>query len=148
MRRFLGLFLTVFTTLLSVNCCADDTVEITGTLPEMVERINQRYDSFYQWRREREERENRFQNGREERKNMEREHHAKLEVARQEYVKTRRVKPSDEPLRLQWERGEKERAQNIEMLRRRYVDLRATVERYLKKGRTIPELLEFDLEGY
>lgn len=127
---------------------ASPNLEVTGSVEEMVERINQRYDDFFRWHRQQEERWKRFEVGTQERKKMEKEHAEKLEHARVAYIKARRERPSDEPLRIKWEKEQKERQEHIEMLRRRYVDQRDTIEKYLKKGRQIPEMKEYDLEGY
>lgn len=118
------------------------------SVSQMVERINERYDDFFKYHRHLEERWERLKIGADERKKMVREHHKKIEIARQEYVKSRRARPSDEPLRLKWEQEQKNRQEQIEMLRQRYVQKRDTVEQYLKKGRQIPGLKEFGLEDY
>lgn len=115
---------------------------------EMVKRINERYDDFFRHRQAQEEREQRTQGSRDERKKIEKAHAAGMEKARQDYVRSRKARPSDEASRLRHEAAEKERAANLEMLRRRYVQRRDVAEQYLKKGRKIPELKEFDLEGY
>jgi biopolymer transport protein ExbB/TolQ len=115
---------------------------------EMVKRINERYDDFFIHRQAQEEREQKTQGSRDERRKREKAHAEEMEKARKDYVRSRKARPSDEALRLRHEAAEKERAANLEMLRRRYVQRRDVAEQYLKKGRKIPELKEFDLEGY
>lgn len=115
---------------------------------EMVKRINARYDDFFRWHRAQEERWERLRAGVGERKKAEKEHAREIEKAREAYVKARKERPSDEALRLRFEAAQKERAAHMEMLRRRYVQQRDTAEQYMLKGRTIPELKEFDLENY
>lgn len=118
----------------------------TETVQEMVKRINERYDDFFRYHRETEERWERLNKATHERKELERAHSEKMEKARQEYVQARKARPDDEKLRLEHEAREKERKEHHEMLRRRYVEQRDTVEHYLKKGRQVPEMKEFDLE--
>lgn len=122
-------------------CHADNSAD-------MVKRINERYDDFFNWHRSQEERMKRFNHGVDERKNIEKAHAQRIEKARVEYVKARRARPSDESLRLKWEAGEKERSAQNEMLRRRFVQQKDAADQYLLKGRKIPELKEFDLENY
>lgn len=120
----------------------------TTSVPQMVKRINDRYDDFFRYHREREERWNRSRKGVDERKTLLKQREASLEKARKAYVKARKARPSDEADRLRAEAALKERQANHEMLRRRYVNQRDTIEQYLKKGRQIPELKEYDLENY
>jgi len=123
-------------------------VEGGMSLEQMVKRINDRYDDFFRYHRQMEERWEIRRRSLGERKKLEAAHAARMERARQEYIKARRERPSDEPLRLRWEAQEKERLAHLEMLRRRYVQQRDLAEQYLKKGRQIPGMKEFDLEGY
>ena len=118
------------------------------TVKDMVKRINQRYDDFFEYRRDQEERWSKQNQAVGERKKLEAEHVRGMEKAREEYVKNRRASPSLEHLRVKFEAEEKERQAKAEMQRRRYVDRRNEIEQYIKKGRAIPELKEFDLEGY
>lgn len=132
---------------LTLPLCGAETDSDLGQA-EMVKRINERYDDFFRHRQAQEERDRKTQGSRDERKKIEKAYAAEMEKARQEYVRSRKARPSDEALRLRHEATEKERAANLEMLRRRYVERRDMAEQYLKKGRQIPELKEFDLEGY
>jgi|GEM_PF-6611168 len=137
----------------TIPCSAQDT-SVPAPTPavsteQMVKRINDRYDDFFRVLREREEHEQKLQgSATNERKERERAQALRMEQARQEYVKSRKARPSDEALRLRQEAADKERAANLEMMRRRYVQQRDMAEQYLKKGRQIPELKEFDLENY
>jgi cupin superfamily acireductone dioxygenase involved in methionine salvage len=132
----------------SLMCGAEATQQNVLSVQDMVERINQRYDDFFRYHRGMEERAKRFEHGRGERKAAEKAHYDSLERARQRYVETKKPRNSDEPLRIQWEKEEKERKEKFEMYRQRHVRTRDEVERYLLKGRKIPELKEYDLEGY
>jgi predicted kinase len=127
-------------------CWADQSIDLNHE--QMVKRINERYDDFFRHRQAREDREQMTKESRAERKKIENLHVEAMEKARQDYVRSRKARPSDEAARLRHEAAEKERAANLEMLRRRYVQSRDTAEQYLKKGRKIPELKEFDLEDY
>ncbi len=129
-------------------CVAEDTQPMSEFVKEMVERINQRYDDFFRYHREMEERMARFEVGRGERKAAEKRYYDELERARVEYVKNKKAKDSTEHLRVQWEREEKERREKMEMFRQRHVRARDEIERHLLRGRKIPELKEYDLEGY
>ena len=119
-------------------CGAKDTAE--------VKRINERYDDFFRHREAQEERWEKRRGSADERKKREEQHARELEKAREDYVKSKSARPSDEALRLKWEAAQKERASEQEMLRRRYVDQQIDTEQHLKKGRQIPEMKEFDLE--
>ena len=133
---------------LGVAQAAEDAALPSHSVEKMVERINQRYDDFFRYHRELEERWQKRRESIGDRKKLEAAQKQKLEESRLEYVKNRKPRASNEPLRLRWEAEQKERASQVEMLRRRYVQQRDEVERYLKKGRQIPEMKEFDLEGY
>ncbi|NJM10439.1 MAG: hypothetical protein HC883_06215 [Bdellovibrionaceae bacterium] len=95
---------------IGLTCGAEDTVDDFGSVEEMVKRINQRYDDFFRYHRELEERWEKRRASADERKKLEQAHAQRLENARQEYVKTRRARPSDEPLRLRWEAEQKRAA--------------------------------------
>lgn len=121
----------------------------SATLPEKkLEEINKRYDDFFRWLKAREERYEKSQIATDERKKAIKEREEKLERAREKFVLERKEKPNMEPLRIKWEAYLKERQEQMELLRRRYVEQKNETEQYLKKGRTIPEMLEYDLEGY
>lgn len=137
-------FLTLLI-LASTWCVAESTPE---TVQEMVERINRRYDDFFRFHRDMEARNQARLRGRDERKELERAHRAELERAREAYVKQRRPKGSDEALRRKWEEEQKARAEELEIYRKRYVEKRDRLEEYRRKGRAIPEMKEYDLEGY
>ena len=113
-----------------------------------VDRINKRYDDFWRYMKAREERLERSQINNGERKKVEQERMEKLERERQKYVLERKAQPSLEHLRPQYEAQLKEQQEKMELLRRRYVEQRDETEQYLKKGRQIPEMKEYDLEGY
>lgn len=118
------------------------------TVEQMVERINQRYDDFFRFNRKMEERWDSMRSGASERRKLVAAHAVKVEEARKQFVQARKARPSDEPLRLKWEQEQKNRLEQIEILRQRFVRKRDTVEQYLKKGRQIPGLKEFGLEDY
>ena len=123
-------------------CGAQDTVSVESE----VQKINRRYDDFFQHRQNQEKRLERLDVGRDERKEQIRERRARLEEARKEYARQR--KRADAAEEKRWEAEQKARRDHHEMLRRRHVQSRDTVEQYLLKGRKIPELKEYDLEGY
>lgn len=144
------LFILIAATI-TLPCSAEDTVASSSpaSVEQMVKRINERYDDFYRYRREQDERDERLKKAASgERRATEKMRAENLEKARQQYVKQRKARPSDEALRLRHEAAQKDRNANLEMVRKRYVQQRDTAEQYLKKGRMIPELKEFDLEGY
>lgn len=145
-------FIMLFAFQLAQPCSAEDTSAGGQALSveRMVKRINERHDDFFRYHRELEERWEKRRGTIGERKKLEAIHAEKVEHAREEYVKSKasRVRPTDEASRLRHEAAEKDRLAQNEMLRLRYVKQRDTVEQYLKKGRAIPELKEFDLEGY
>ena len=133
---------------LSPNCGAQATVAGPASMAEMLEYINRRYDDFFRWHREQEVHQESLRNAASDRKQKERARAERMERARLQLVQSRRAQPSRESLRLQWERQLKERAEEQEMLRRRFVEKRDYLEQYMKKGRQIPQLKEYDLEGY
>ncbi len=142
--------IVLFALNLTQPCSAEDTAAAgpNMSVERMVKRINERHDDFFRYHRELEERWEKRRATIGERKKLEEAHALKVEKAREEYVKVRTKRPTDEASRLRHEAAEKERLAHSEMLRQRYVQQRDTVEQYLKKGRAIPELKEFDLEGY
>jgi len=113
---------------------------------EMVDRINQRYDDFFRVQREREEREEQREAARGDIRKAERERQARLEEARQEYIRNRRPKPDTRAAELEWEQQQKEKAKVNEASRHCYVQNRAKGEAILKRGRAIPGMKEFDIE--
>lgn len=119
-----------------------------GEIMTPVERINKRYDDFFRYIREREERFERSQKSNDDRKKIEHARMERLEKARQKYVMERKARPNLDYLRVQYERELKEHQEKMEMLRRRYVEKRDELDQYLKKGRQIPEMKEYELEGY
>lgn len=121
---------------------------LMADVPGEIERINQRYDDFWRQRKAREERAEKSQVSNDDRKKAEKARVQKLEEERQKYVKERKARPSLEHLRPQYEAQLKEQQEKNELLRRRYVEQRDETEQYLKKGRRIPEMKEYDLEGY
>lgn len=120
-----------------------------AALPEKeLELINKRYDDFFRWLKARDERYEKSQIATDERKKSLKAREEKLEREREKFVLERKAKPNTEPLRIKWEAYLKERQEQMELLRRRYVEQRNETEQYLKKGRMIPEMKEYDLEGY
>jgi hypothetical protein len=144
MDRFIPLIVNLALILSPLASAATVDPAIKKQLAE----INARYDDFFRWIKARDERYERSQVATGERKKAEKAHAEFLERAREKYVKERKAKPDMEPLRLKWEQQVKEEKEQMELLRRRYVERRNEVEQYLKKGRTIPEMKEYDLEGY
>lgn len=144
MDRFIPLIVNLALILSPLASAATVDPAIKKQLAE----INARYDDFFRWIKARDERYERSQVATGERKKAEKAHAEFLERAREKYVKERKAKPDTEPLRLKWEQQVKEEKEQMELLRRRYVERRNEVEQYLKKGRTIPEMKEYDLEGY
>lgn len=148
MESVLSKILLFFALVFSTVCVAEDNVESSSFVKDMVERINKRYDDFFRYHRDMEERLAKLEGGRGERKKAESAYYAKIEEARVAYVKNKKPKNSDEALRVRWEQEEKERKEKFELFRRRHVQARDEIERYRLKGRKIPELKEYDLEGY
>ncbi|MBX3023062.1 MAG: hypothetical protein KF799_15405 [Bdellovibrionales bacterium] len=126
----------------AVQCDAKDT----AGREKMVERINERYDDFFRYQRHLEERERARDKGRGENKAMLKEHEAKLEKARLEYIKNRRPPPDRRELEKQAEAADKERKQRMELARRCYVEEQNAAEAVLKRGRKIPGNQEFGLD--
>lgn len=121
----------------------------SATVPEKeLEQINKRYDDFFRWIKARDDRYEKSQIATDDRKKAIKAREERLEREREKFVLERKAKPNTEPLRIKWEAYLKERQEQIELLRRRYVEQRDEAEHYLKKGRAIPELKEYDLEGY
>jgi len=145
MDRFISLIVNLALTFSSLAASAATTVPMPT---KELERINSRYDDFFRWIKARDERYERSQIATDDRKKAEKAHAEMLEREREKYVKERKAKPDLGPLRLKWEQQVKEQQEQMELLRRRYVEQRDEVEQYLKKGRTIPEMKEYDLEGY
>ena len=113
-----------------------------------IERINERYDDFWRYIKAREQRAEKSQISNDDRKKGEAARKENLERERQKYVLERKARPSLEHLRPEYEAQLKEEKEKNELLRRRYVEQRDETEQYLKKGRRIPEMKEYDLEGY
>jgi hypothetical protein len=144
MDRFISLIVNL---VLILSPLAASAAEVPLPKKELQE-INARYDDFFRWLKARDERYERSQVTSDERKKAEKAHAEMLEKAREKYVKERKAKPDMEPLRLKWEQQVKAEKEQMELLRRRYVERRDEIEQYLKKGRTIPAMKEYDLEGY
>ena len=99
-------FITMLLPLLfSVQCGAEATDDVARA---MVERSNQRCDDFYRYRRELEETDRRREKDADEIKKVRADHDKIIELARQEYVKTRKKTISDP--RLEKEHDEQELA--------------------------------------
>ncbi|HMN67473.1 MAG TPA: hypothetical protein PKC28_02945 [Bdellovibrionales bacterium] len=142
MRVFV--LLNVTFSLFSVASFADQSPELKRSL----EQINERYDDFLQVHDAQERRQERIDAQRGNRRAEEKARAHALEKARVEFIQSKKKRESDEPLRVRWEKEQKGRQEEFEMLRARYVDRRDTVEQYLRKGREIPPMKEFDLEDY
>ncbi|NJL25004.1 MAG: YeaH/YhbH family protein [Calothrix sp. SM1_5_4] len=81
-------------------------------------------------------------------KGMRELHEKRLALARNEYIKSRRPKPDTRAAELQAELDSKKRQRSLEDARRCYLRQREQAEALLKRGRSIPEMKEFDLEDY
>jgi hypothetical protein len=142
MVRWLTLFLLIPLPALSQQCDTKDT----ASGEKMVERINRRYDDFFRYQEHLEEREHMRNKGRGENRAKLEAHEKKIEQARQEYIKNRRPKPDSSELEAKAEADKKQRSARIEVARRCYLQQRAHAEALLKRGRTIPENKEYELE--
>lgn len=140
MLVLLSLFHT--TPALAIECDA----KATASSAKMVERINQRYDDFFRYQRQVEERERSRNKGRGENKIALEKHEKRIEAARQEYVKNRRPKPDRSDLEAKAEQERKERNAKMEVARRCFVQQQSAEESLLKRGRMIPGNQEFDLQ--
>lgn len=130
----------------AVADCPPSDAALSG--PSEVERINRRYDDFFQYQHRREDHEAQLQKGVPEVK-AEQEARAKvIERARQEYKRVPKDYAKEEALRIDWEKAQKEREKRIEAARVCEVQQRRAAADLLKKGRQIPDLKEFDLEDY
>jgi hypothetical protein len=111
----------------------------------MAERLNQRYDDFFRRQREVEEQERRRESAASEATKLRRQREEELRKAAAEY---RRSKPVIDPrLEEQWNEQDKQWKSRIELARRCLVEKRNAVKALQRKGRTIPEMKEYDLEN-
>lgn len=113
-----------------------------------VEKINERYEDFFRYRRYLEERLEKLEEGQGDRQAMLREHARRLEAARKMFVESEQAKPSDEPLRVKWEAEQRARELEREKLRLKHVAERDQLEAYRLRGRKIPEMKEYGLDEY
>lgn len=128
---------------LASECVQDDT-----QVRSMVERINRRYDDFFEVMREREQRQRRIEASRENLRAKREAREREIELARIEYVKNRRPRPDDSHLQAQYQAELRERERKIEVARKCYVQRKDYAAEILKRGRTIPARLEFGLDEY
>lgn len=138
-----SLFLIFSLPLHASECVQNDT-----DAKRTVERINERYDDFFRVQRARRERESRMESSKENLREKRLARERELELARREFIKNRRPKPDDTHLQVQFEAQLKERERKREGLRECYVKNRNAAEQILKRGRSIPGLVEFGLEDY
>ncbi len=117
-----------------------------GVSAQSVEEINRRYDDFFHFQAEREKKENQRNQGRDAIRQLRLEHTKILEVARRDYVRSRVKQVEDPRLEREWDNQVKAWKQDNEAARRQFVKQRALTEGIVRKGRRIPEKLEFELE--
>jgi hypothetical protein len=117
-----------------------------ATGEKMVERINKRYDDYFRYQAHLEERTELRNKGRGDNKKALKAHDQKIEEARLAYIKHRRPAPDTSDAEARAEEVKKQRLAKIEIARRCYVQQRTHAEGVLKRGRTIPENKEYDLE--
>lgn len=112
----------------------------------MVERINQRYDDFFRRQRllqeidatrEREAELIKLQRQKERQAN---------ELARQEYVKSRKKVIPDPRWEREWEEQQKAWIEQIKLAGRRYSQKKQYLEDVESKGRRIPGKIEYQIE--
>ncbi len=113
-----------------------------------IDYINERYDDFFRYQEAKEKHEARLQTGVDEVKAAKEKRELEMKRAAAEYNRTRKDYAKEEALRIEWEAKQKELAKRVELARLCEVQQRRAAEELLKKGRKIPELKEFDLEGY
>lgn len=143
--RSWALFVLILISPWSSATCPPESRE---ELEKGIDRINRRYDDFFRHRREEEERLQNIEKGAGEVKVEQERRAKKLEQARLEYKRVPKDYAREEALRVEWEKSQEQRKKAIEMARLCDVQQRQQIKDALKKGRQIPELKEFDLEGY
>jgi hypothetical protein len=112
-----------------------------------IDRINKRYDDFFRYRRQLEERDRAREKGRGDLHKGEQAREKALEKARLAYLKNRRPAPDHEAkYEAEMLRHQKERKDELEAARRCYVESQDKAEKLLKRGRMIPGNAEYDLE--
>ena len=112
-----------------------------------IEQINQRYDDFFKHRAHDSEREQVRNHGRHHLHTHDLERAAALERARLTYLQTRKAPVDhDGELERQMEHARKEREHSIEIARECYVHEQSRLESITRRGRTVPEKQEYDLE--
>lgn len=124
------------------NCGAD------GSINTNIDRINSRYDDFFRHRRDQEERDARSQVGVEEVLAAREAREKRLEEARATYSRVPKDEAREEALRVEWEKGQKQRQLQMAQAANCEVDRRSAAEEVLKRGRKIPEMKEYELEDY
>lgn len=116
--------------------------------PELIQQMNRRYDDFFIQRQAKERLDEQRQKNAANVGSERRAREAAREKARLEYVHNHERVGEDELLRKKWEAAEADRREEQEMSRRRYVKHRDQVDDLRRRGRTVPELKEYDLEDY
>lgn len=132
--------------LISTSSAQAEDSEVVS--PVVIEEMNQRYDDYFAHQRAKDRLDEQRQTSALEVKKQRQEHDARLEAARIEHLKMNPRRSEDERLRLQWEAEQAERREEAEMARRRFVRKQDRLEDLRRRGRTVPELKEYDLEGY
>lgn len=112
----------------------------------VVDRLNQRYDDFERYHRNREARLELLQKSAPDVKKAREEHKKRLEKARLEYVRVPKDKNREAILERAWEAEQKERQKLLEESRACYVHEQNVREQWLKRGRAIPGNMEYDLD--
>lgn len=115
-------------------------------LEKEIQRINQRYDDFFQYQEGKERHQRKLEEGVAEVKALKETREKELERARQAYRSTPKDYAKEEALRIEWEARQKEKTKQMELARLCEVQQRAKAQDILKRGRKIPEVKEFDLE--
>ena len=141
----LWLFVLGMTSAWAASTCED---VVKGDGPSMVQRLNERYDDFFRYHQQRAEREERLQRGVPDVHEARRRHEERLEQARRAHVTVPKDLALEERRRIEWEAMQKVRLAQLEEARKCLVQQRQAAEQVLLKGRKIPEMKEYDLEGY
>ena len=137
------MFFALILCLRPLNCGAEDTFDDTKAL---VGNINQRYDDFFRRLREVDEREQMRESEASEIKRLRQQHAEQVEAARSDYVKSRKKQVIDPKLEQDWNHQEEQWVEQNKMARHRFVMKKQELENVLKRGRRIPENLEYDLQ--
>ena len=143
----MGIFSSVFLTIVvgvangvSVAYATEDSAQV------MVERINQRYDDFFRRQVALEEQSRRREREAGEIKLVRKQQAVAHEVARADYVKSRKKTVVDPRLEHEWNEHQQEWKELNQLDRVRYVTKKQVIENMQKRGRRIPGKLEYELE--